>query len=201
MTSTRICRQLVPALVAMAWVGCASGPAPRDHFYRLEVATPQAFESPSLAGTLEVDRLRVEAVNQERQILYRDASRGGEIAQHAYHHWVDTPSVMLQDQLVQYLRAANVAENVVTPAIHVESDYLVTGRIIRFERLLGGGEPRVAVEIELALLRTKDRDLLLLENYREERTAAGAGVAAAVTALGQATSAIFERFVADIAGS
>lgn len=201
MTSTRICRQLLPALVAMAWVGCASGPAPRDQFYRLEAATPRAFESPPLAGTLEVDRPRVEAIAQGRQILYRDASKGGEIARHAYHHWADPPSLMLQDQLVRYLRAASVAENVVTPAIHVESDYVVSGRVVRFERVLGGGESRVAVEIELTLLRKKGRELLLLETYREERTAADAGVAASATAFGQATSAIFERFVADIPGS
>jgi ABC-type uncharacterized transport system auxiliary subunit len=89
----------------------------------------------------------------------------------------------------------------VTPAIHVESDYLVSGRIVRFERLLGGGESRVAVEIELTLLRKKERELLLLETYREERTAAGAGISASVTAFSQATGAIFERFVADIPGS
>lgn len=198
MMSTRIQRRLLPSLFAIAWLGCAASPAPRDHFYRLEAATSQAFESPLLAGTLEVDRFRVEAIAQGRRILYRDASQPGEIAQHAYHHWADPPSMMLQDQLVRYLRAKGVAENVVTAAIHVESDHLVSGRLVRFERLLGGGESRVAVEMELTLLRREGRELLLLETYREERAASGAGVAASVTAFEQASSAIFERFVADI---
>ena len=201
MMSTRIRRRLLLSLFAMAWVGCAASPAPRDHFYRLEAATPQAFESPLLTGTLEVDRFRVEAIAQGRRILYRDASQPGEIAQHAYLHWADPPSIMLQDQLVRYLRATGAAENIVTAAVHVESDYLVSGRLVRFERLLGGGESRVAVEMEFTLLQQKGRELLLLETYREERTAAGAGVSASVTAFGQATSAIFERFVADIPGS
>jgi ABC-type uncharacterized transport system auxiliary subunit len=201
MLTARTCNRLLPALVAVVTVGCASGPAPRDHYYRLETAAPKALASPKLAGTLEVDRLRVEAISQGRRMLYRDMSQSGEIGQHAYHYWVDPPSVMLQDQLVRYLRAAGAAENVVTPAVYVESDYLVSGRIIRMERILSGSEQRVAVEIELVLTRRERRDLLLLETYREERVAPGAGVAASVTAYEQAVSAIFERFLADIPSS
>jgi len=197
MMTLRILR-LMPALLAAAWLGCVSGPAPRDHYYRIEAATPPVLASPPIAGTLEVDRLRVEAISQGRQILYRDASRPEEIKQHAYHHWADPPSVMLRDQLVRYLRSAGVAEKVVTPAVHVESDYLVFGRLVRMERILGAGEQRVAVEIEFGLTRQKGHELLLLETYREERVAPGAGVAESVTALEQAIGAIFERFVADL---
>jgi len=203
MSTTRIYRRLpvraaIASLAAIAWLGCAAGPAPRDHFYRLETATPRALASPPIAGTLEVDRPRVEAISQGRRILYRDGSSPGEIGRHAYHHWVDPPSVMLQDQLVRYMRLAGAAETVVTPAVHVESDYLVSGRIVRLERILGSGEQRVAVEIELTLMRQKGRELLLLETYSEERVAAGTSVAGSVTAFEQAVTAIFERFVADI---
>jgi ABC-type uncharacterized transport system auxiliary subunit len=175
MKPARIHRPLRPALVtaaalvAVAWLGCASGPAPRDHFYRLETAAPKKLASPPLAGTLEVDRLRVEAISQGRQMLYREASRPAEIAQHAYHYWVDPPSVMLQEQLVGYLRLAGAARQVVTPAVHVESDYLVSGRLLRLERFLSGGEQRISVEIEFTLMRREGRTLLLLESYREER--------------------------------
>jgi cholesterol transport system auxiliary component len=201
MLTARTCNRLLPALVAVATVGCASGPAPRDHYYRLDTAPPKALASPKLAGTLEVDRLRVEAISQGRRMLYRDVSRSGEIGQHAYHHWVDPPSVMLQDQLARFLRSGGAAENVVTPAVRIESDYLVSGRIVRLERVLSGSEPRVAVEIELALMRQQGRELLLLETYREERVAPGGGVADAVTAYEQAITAIFERFLADIPSS
>ena len=201
MLTARTCNRLLPALVAVVTVGCASGPAPRDHYYRLEAAAPEALASPKLAGTLEVGRLRVEAISQGRRMLYRDSSQSGEIGQHAYHHWVDPPNVMLQDQLVQTLRSANLAEDVVTPAVRVGSDYLVSGRIVRLERILGGSEPRVAVEIELVLTRQQGSELLLLETYREERVAPGSSVADAVTAYDQAISAIFERFLADIPSS
>jgi cholesterol transport system auxiliary component len=201
MLTARTCNRLLTALVTVVMLGCASGPAPRDHYYRLETAAPNALAGPKLAGTLEVGRPRAETISQGRRMLYRDASQPGEIKQHAYHHWVDPPSVMLQDQLVEYLRAAGAAENIVTPAVGVESDYLVSGRIVRLERILGGGDSRVAVELELVLTRQKDRELLLLETYREERVASGGGVAEAVTAYDQAIAAIFERFLADIPGA
>jgi cholesterol transport system auxiliary component len=198
MLTTRTCNRLLFALVAVATFGCASGPAPRDHYYRLETAAPNALASPKLAGTLEVERLRAETISQGRRMLYRDGSQPGEIKQHAYHLWVDPPSVMLQDQLVGFLRSAGAAEKIVTPAVRVESDYLVSGRIVRLERLLSGSDARVAVEIEFVLTRQKGRELLLLETYREERAASGGGVAEAVTAFDQAISAIFERFLSDV---
>lgn len=207
MKPARIRRTLRPALVAaaslvaIAWLGCASGPAPRDHFYRLEATAPQKLASPPLTGTLEVDRLRVEAISQGRQMLYREAARPSEIEQHAYHYWVDPPSVMLQEQLVRYLRSAGVARQVVTPAVHVESDYLVSGRLVRLERVLSGGEQRIAVEIEFTLTQQAGRKLLLLESYREERAVPGGGVAESLTAYEQAVSAIFGRFVADLPSS
>jgi cholesterol transport system auxiliary component len=198
MLSARTCNRLLPALVAVATVGCASGPAPRDHYYRLETTPPNALASPKLSGTLEVERLRAEAISQGRQMLYRDASPSGEIGQYSYYYWADPPSLMLQDQLVRYLRAAGVAEKVVTPAVRVKSDYLVSGRIVQLERVLGGGEPRVAVEIELSLMRQKGHELLLLKTYREERVVPGTGVSDAVTAFDQGVTAIFGQFLADI---
>jgi cholesterol transport system auxiliary component len=186
-----------------AWIAgfctsCLSGPAPVDHYYRIEVAAPAAPAPPVLAGTLEVDRPRVEAIAQGRRMLYRDAGKPGEIAQHSYHHWADPPSLMVQAQLVDYLRAAGVAEHVVTPAVHVDSDYRLTGRVVHLERILGSGTARVVVELELALLKNAGNEILLFETYRDEREAAGNGVGESVTAYGEALGSIFGHFVADL---
>jgi cholesterol transport system auxiliary component len=183
---------------ALAWSACMSGPAPRDHFYRLEIEDPTASDGPRIDGTLEVDRLRVEALAEGRRILYRSQERPGEVAQYAYHRWSDPPSVMVQDRLVDYLRAAHVARTVVTPAVRVAADYVVDGRILRFEQLIGNASSRAVVEIELILTRVKGRQLLQLATYREERTARSNSVADAVQAFDGAVQAIFERFVADL---
>ena len=63
--------------------------------------------------------------------------------------------------------------------------------------MLGGGAPRVFVEIELALVRSSDNALIIVDTYTEQEPAADAEVDASVIALNRATSRIFERFFAD----
>ena len=198
MASTHARLVALAMLLFTGWLGCASGPAPRDHFYRLDIAAPAALPSPALPGVLEVDRLRVEAIAQGRRMLYRDASLPNEIGQYSYHFWADPPGVMLQDELAQSLRAAGVAKGVVTPGIHVDSDFVLKGRLAQLERHTGSGAARIAVEIEFILLRSKGNDLLLQKNYSEERTVAGDGMGASITAYRDAIGTIFQQLIADL---
>jgi ABC-type uncharacterized transport system auxiliary subunit len=187
-------------LLTAAWLGCASGPAPRDHFYRLDLDAPAARAKPILPGTLEVDRLRVEAIAQGRRIHYRTAGPVEEIAHHAYHHWADAPSAMLQDEMVEYFRAANLAALVVTTAVRVESEHQISGRIVRFERILAEETAEVVVELELLLSRDEGRTLLWIETYRDRRAASGSSVGESVAAFEAASAAVLAQFVADIEG-
>ena len=110
----------------------------------------------------------------------------------------DPPNVMVQSELVDYLRAAGVADRVVTPGVHVDSDYRLTGRIVRLEQILGGSDARVVGEIEVELVRNRGNEVLLIERYREERSASGSSVGDAAAAYGAALEAIFGRLAADI---
>jgi ABC-type uncharacterized transport system auxiliary subunit len=198
MASTRARLAALLMLLVTGWLGCASGPAPRDHFYRLDIAAPAELPSPALPGVLEVDRLRVEAIAQGRRMLYRDASLPNVIGQYNYHFWADPPGLMLQDQLAQSLRAAGAAKVVVTPGIHVDSDFSLKGRLVRLERHTGSGAPRIAVEIEFSLLRAKGNELLLQKNYSEERAVAGDDIGRSITAYQDAVSTIFQQLVDDL---
>ena len=184
-----------PLLLVLGW-GCVSGSAPRDHFYRLEARAPSALAAPRLDGTVEVDRLGSDAITGERLILYRH-DESSEIDRHTYHQWTDPPPVMLQKELARFLREAGAAKRVVTPSLRITSDYAIGGRVVRLERVVGGSDGHVVVELELAVV-ARDGELLLLEAYREERPVPGRGVDAAVAAMGDALSAIFERFLADL---
>ena len=79
--------------------------------------------------------------------------------------------------------------------MRVNADFRLSGKAKRLERLIGGGPPRVFVELELALVRVSDDSLLVVDSYSEEVTATDGDVKAAVVALNQATARIFERFV------
>ena len=179
---------------ALVLAACSQPPVPEDHFYRIGVAAPQARPQP-LAETIEVERFIADGVVADRPIVYSDRGSAHEVQAYHYHFWVEPPTVMLQNQLVSFLRSANVAKRVVTPELRIEPDYVVTGKIIRFEQVRGN-PPGIAVELELALKRSGDDRVLVLESRKIEAQAANDSVAAAVAAISQAVTRLFQDFVA-----
>jgi ABC-type uncharacterized transport system auxiliary subunit len=197
----RGCRAAAAGIFA-GWallVGCAAPPPPVDHQYRLAVESPTPAETPSLAGRLEVSRLRAESIAQGRQIAYRSTDRPNEIGLYAYHHWVDPLPLMIQNVLGQALREARVADEVSIPAFRLDRDYVLYGRIVAFEHVVEGATSRGQVEIEFSLVREADEALLLQRTYREEIGAASQGMNDAVHALSIGLSRVIERLTSDIA--
>ena len=178
--------------------GCfgSAPPVPRDHYYRLLVSSPEAFYLQNrLTGVMRVELLQADGLLRERPLLYSESGASHEVQQHNYHYWTDAPPRMLQDQLVSYLRRSNIARSVVTPDMRVRADYQVSGKVKRLERLLGGGPPRVFVEMELALVRLSDNALLLVDNFADQELEVGKDVGAAIIALNKATGRLFDRFL------
>ena len=189
---------------AAAWVvsgslalACAGGPAPRDHFYRIEVPVPAPLAAPVFPGTVEVARFRADALTGGTRIVQRKAPGSSELEPYAYHQWADPPSILLQTRLVDFLRETRAAPLVVTPELRARADFAVLGRIAQLEHQTGGGAPCAVVELELAVSRVSDRAVLMQRVYREEKPAAGPSVAEAVDAASAAVGAIFTRFLAD----
>lgn len=183
-------------ILAAALSACASPAPPRDNFYRLEaVPAVAAADKAVLPGVVEVNRIDVDGVLSERGLAYQ--ARDGALARYAYDLWSDAPATALQLALAETLRAAHVADQVVTPDLRVPPDWMVRGRLSRFEYLPGNGI--VAVKLQLAVVSARDGTLVLMHSYGAEPAVQGSGPEAAVTALNHATADIFSRFVADLA--
>jgi ABC-type uncharacterized transport system auxiliary subunit len=195
-------RWLLPVWgLALFAVACVSGPAPKDHFYRVDVAPPEKpIATPRLAGTLVVNRLRADALTNERQILYRENAEASEVGRLGYHRWVDSPTVMLQGQIADYLRAAGVAPLVVTTAVRVTPDFLLSGRLLRFE-WVRGRSAHVSVNLEISITRVDGNQLVHFATYRSQQAAGGNNVGEAVSAFDRALAEIFARLVAEMPAS
>jgi ABC-type uncharacterized transport system auxiliary subunit len=175
----------------------AAPPVPRDHFYRLVVSGPaETSRQALLPGVLTIEPLQAEGLLHERPLLYSQSGKSHEVQQHDYHYWTDAPTRMLQDQMVAYLRRSGIAESVVTPEMRIKADYRLAGKAKRLERLIGGGPPRVAVELELVLVRLADGAIVVADSYGIESAAADDSVQASIEALNRATARVFERFLA-----
>lgn len=179
--------------------GCASRPAPIDHYYRIDAGVPDAPAAKKLEGNLQIDRLRADALTGKRQLLYKETAGSSKVDPHPYHRWSDPPTILLQAELVSFLSAATAADSVMPATARLKPNYMVSGRIREFERVLGP-EVHVVVEIQLAATSTASDEILVNRIYREERSAANTSVEASVTAFNQAVHSIFEQFLADLTG-
>jgi ABC-type uncharacterized transport system auxiliary subunit len=142
-----------------------------------------------------VEQLGADGLLRERPLLYSLSGASHEVQQHNYHYWTDAPPRMLQDQMVSYLRRGGIAGSVVTPEMRIRADYRISGKVKRLERLLGGGPPRVFVEVELSLIHLSDDRLLLVDNFTEQEPVADDSVKSAIVAINRATGRIFELFL------
>lgn len=181
----------------LATNGCLGGQPSQDYFYRLHVPDPTTHFDPSpLQGTLQVTRPRADALTSERHLVYRKESSTSQLNHHAYHRWVDSPTLLLQQEMTQFLRKAGLAQQVVTTEMRATVDYALSCRIARLERVIDQS-PRVILELELGITSMKDRRTLLLRTYREEELTTDLEVGTSIEAYNQALSTILHRFITD----
>lgn len=195
---------LLPALaLSLAGIVAACGsapPVPEDHFYRLKAVRSEsaALAKPLFPGTMEIERFVADGVTAGRPIVYSEAGKPYEVKEYHYHFWTQPPTVMLRDELVSYLRAAHVAKEVVIPEMRVAADYVLTGKIMRLEKVIGT-PPKAVLELELAVRKATGGNLIFLKTYRVESVSESESVDDAVRALNAALSTVYGKFVADLA--
>lgn len=181
-----------------ALAGCLGSTPPRDHFYRLETARPaEVLPSPALKGTLEVERFRTDSLTRERAILRAPSADSLQVSPSTYHLWIDTPTVMLQRSLAEYLRLAGVADRVVLPEMNVDETHELSGWIERLVYVRDAGI--VIAELEFSLIDARGTRQALRRRYRAEVATGGTEMDAVVVAFNTAVGEIFGQLLADIA--
>lgn len=187
---------LVGAALVVLIAGCGSmEPVPSDTFYRLKL------ERPSAAGSwgehmVRVAKFRANGLHRERAIAHSNADELA-IKQHRYHLWTESPERLLQDELISYLRAAEVGKTIAGSSASA-ADIEIRGTVTQMEQVVSGNDTKVAVVLSFDLIApAAATTLLLAREYRETRDASGEDVTAAVKAISAAVEAIFARFVSD----
>ncbi|MCW9032573.1 MAG: PqiC family protein [Alphaproteobacteria bacterium] len=188
---------LITALFVLS--ACTQPPLPKDHYYRLGgiVSEGGPITSP-LKGIVEVDRFLADGLVGGRSLLFTEAGQEQEVQEYHYHLWTEGPTSLIQDSLIAYLRDAKVADNIITPEMRLNPDFAINGRIRHLERIIGGKQPKVLVELEIGLKSMADDKLVFIKSYSQEVTHKNENVSTAVAAMNQAVASIFKRFIADI---
>lgn len=192
-------RRVVALSMAGLLAACAGQEPPPDHFYRLDVpAATERFARPLYSGIVEVAPLIADGLVSDRAVVYLYADEPNEVRQYTYRFWNTPPAVLVQEQLIRFLRGANVADRVVSTDLRLPADLSIEGRVRRFEQVFTGKDVRVVIELELAVIRGKDQGLMLLKDYRVEPLAQDDTLPAAATAASEGLSDIFTRLLADL---
>ncbi|MEX0695483.1 MAG: ABC-type transport auxiliary lipoprotein family protein [Rhodospirillales bacterium] len=186
-------------VMGLVLAGCAAQPpVPVDKYYRLQAVFAAApLPAQKFPGNLEIDRFTADGLTAGRPIVYIDSANTNQLLEYHYHFWTQPPTIMLRDELVSYLRAAGISGNVVIPEMRLRTDYVMTGRILKLEQVLGAPN-RARLELEISLRQPDSGKLLFLKTYVHETTQSSAGVSAAVTGLNEALNVIYSDLLADL---
>lgn len=158
----RIARLVVMILVLSS---CATQPpVPQDHFYRL--APPSVANlGLNVNGVIAVAAIRTEGIYRERSILFVDHNLPLEIQRYNYHYWQSEPSALLQEQLVAFARHANVGNAIIRYRPAINSDWLIRGQLLRFERETAPAGNTVRIALELQWWRPNAPSALFAKEY------------------------------------
>ena len=171
-------------------------PVPVDHYYRLpDIQLNDSGETRLSDGVIYVALFETDGLHRERAMVYGANSDGLELKQFHYQHWIDSPARLIRDHLVQYLRAINAAPTVVT-SVDPYPELRISGRIRRFDLIMGNPADEVVVALELRA--DRDGDLLHIKDYQVTETIIGTTATDTVTAFDKALLRCFAQFAKDV---
>ncbi|MEX2480709.1 MAG: ABC-type transport auxiliary lipoprotein family protein [Gammaproteobacteria bacterium] len=187
---------LCVALAFIAACGSLSSP-PRDRFYRLHSFMPPTSLSTSPAKQLHVPPFEASGLHAKRALIYVHPD-DTTLEQYSYHLWIDSPRLLLQSALSDYLREGLGAQVVAQPAAEAT---VVQGRVVRFERLArpGGGPDDAAVVLHFDVFEHGARMPSLSKSYAVVENLADDTIEAYAMAANRAVEQVFEQLLNDLA--
>ncbi len=187
-------RLLVLAL-ALALGGCM-GAVPAGSVLRPELSG-HATGAATLKGTTQVLPFRARGVLSDEKLAFRRDDRPGEILQNGSVRWDEPPARMVERGLVRFLRHGG-GTKILSADSRGLPEYWISGTVLRFEQVIAGGGAMV-VEVELALIKAKEREVVMSGSYCATEALEGARSGAIVEAVERASVRVFAMFAADLA--
>ena len=182
--------------------GCfGPGNIPETRHYRIAVAPPSPSSQAPLPITLGVAALSGPETYRQDRLVYRSGPY--RVDSYPYDRWEAPPVTMMTDALAAHLRAARFFRQVVPYQLDGRVDYVLRGRLLRFDEEDGGpGTPWTAVvELEYEVLEAKGGNVVSTGVARAALPVEGRQPISIVAALSQASRDALGALAAQVAGA
>ena len=138
---------------------------------------------------------QADGLYRERAILYSENEI--EIKQYHYHHWVDSPSRLLQEHLADMLSSSGISKIVLT-TFEGNSNLIIKGKIKAFEQKKSGNQSSALVSIEFRVDRSNDNQPILFKQYTQVISSEESSITSVIGAFGVAVNNIYTNFYNDL---
>ncbi len=134
-----------------------------EFYYPLPDNAPgYKFKRPVLKGILGVSPLDSDVLRGDRRMLFKLSSRPLELRLHHFRFWTDSPTKLVQQKISVYLNKIRFATKVIRFVPGNRVDYLLQGRLVKFERFVDtkSNKDEVLVSIELSITKESNGQLV-----------------------------------------
>lgn len=174
-------RAVSPLILAGAALLSACGAARPVTYYSLDAPTVAAAPQP-LDVNLLVGRVTAPLVYRETRILYRTGPNA--MGTYGDNRWVEPPPSICEEMLLTTLRQSRRYHSVQQLSSNARGDYVVRGRLERFEQVEGG--PLLArVWLRVSLYDPNSGHTLWNGNYEHDEPVAAKDLPSVVAAMNQ----------------
>jgi ABC-type uncharacterized transport system auxiliary subunit len=174
-------RAFAPIAAACAVLLAGCGAARPINYYSLDApaVTPAAER---LDVSLLIGSVGAPILYRDTRIVYRTGPN--QLGLYDEHRWAEAPAQMVQEMLLQTLRRSRRYRSVQLVASNAQGDYVVRGRVERFEEV--EGKPMNArIWLHLSLYDPKTGSTVWTQSYQQDQEVSGSDVASVAAAMNQ----------------
>ena len=171
--------------------GC--GGVPKTHYYTVAMPALTPVNDPKTSFVLDVERFRAPEVLRDDRILYYQSAT--ELNFYEYHRWTAAPADMTADLVARRLKGADIFREVRLFPHSKPGDFVLRGHLLNFEEVDYQSGGAVRVGLELALVRTRDHQVIWTDRRLATRGLEGKGVEGVVKSLNDATGQLLNEFL------
>ncbi|MEK6711661.1 MAG: ABC-type transport auxiliary lipoprotein family protein [Nitrospinota bacterium] len=189
------------ALLLAAGCGVGGGEIPDTRYFVIDYAVPAASPGgPALPVTVGVESFRADAVYRTDRIVYRKVPHRVDF--YPYERWGARPEEFVTDRLLDHLQASRRFQEVVRATGGSTYDYLVRGRVKRFEEVNSeGGKYSAVAQVEVSLVERRTGRVLLQRQFSGSSEAKAKPPQGFVAAMAESLRGLLDEATGEIAAA